>query len=436
MSSSVLSALETLQLNFDSGANKATTVRQSYQEDTLGKLRVVNPTTVFDNKFLTGKNPQFFQESDVSGSGGAFEYKGDFSAVRIYNDAVGTAVKKVFQTYQRFPYESGKSQLIYMTGRLSVIADSLVDRSMGIFDDENGFFFNDNGVNCGVVRRTSSSGSAVDNRTPQSSFNIDTVDGNGSSGQIWDPAKFNVYVIDFTWLGGIKVRYGIVLGGKIVYVHQENYSNTANEPFLSHPNLPLRYELNAQAGAGANRYIEAVCQSVISEGGYNLDRGITRSIYNTANVTGLTSGSVYGIIGLRFKTTFGGSTYRRSMLQIVSDALKLVSTSDECVYGILHDPSISGIPVWNDVDANNSVAQYAFGSNLITLSGGIRLSSHFLETDSGGGASSESTENREVSSTINLGYTISGASQTVWLYVEPLTASVDVRGIVNWIEIT
>src|SRR5210317_1039571 len=61
--------------------------------------------------------------------------------------------------------------------------------------------------------------------TPQTSFNIDTLDGNGPSGITINPQKLNVYQINFRWLGSGELRYAMenpVNGDMIFFHHQHN----------------------------------------------------------------------------------------------------------------------------------------------------------------------------------------------------------------------
>lgn len=75
---------------------------------------------------------------------------------------------------------------------------------------------------------------------PQSSFNIDKLDGTGKSGMIWDQTKLNIFYIAFGWLGAAPIEFGIASEpGVWVPFHRILYCNLFNSPSVHNPSLPL-----------------------------------------------------------------------------------------------------------------------------------------------------------------------------------------------------
>ena len=80
-------------------------------------------------------------------------------------------------------------------------------------------------------------------RIPQSSFNIDRLDGTGPSQYNIDLGKMQMFYIDYTWYGAGFVRWG-VRGpkGNVIYVHKMPNNNLNTEAYMRSGNLPGRYE--------------------------------------------------------------------------------------------------------------------------------------------------------------------------------------------------
>ena len=80
-------------------------------------------------------------------------------------------------------------------------------------------------------------------RIPQSSFNIDKLDGTGPSGYNIDLSKMQMWYIDYTWYGAGFVRWGIRgTNGDILYCHKLPNNNVNSEAHMRSGNLPARYE--------------------------------------------------------------------------------------------------------------------------------------------------------------------------------------------------
>ena len=80
-------------------------------------------------------------------------------------------------------------------------------------------------------------------RIPQSSFNIDKLDGTGPSGYIIDLSKMQMWFIDFAWYGAGTIRFGVRgTDGNIIYCHKMPNNNVNSEAYLRSGNVAARYE--------------------------------------------------------------------------------------------------------------------------------------------------------------------------------------------------
>ena len=83
----------------------------------------------------------------------------------------------------------------------------------------------------------------VDERYPQSEWNLDKFDGTGASGYNVDLSKMQMFYIDYSWYGAGAIRWGMrATNGKVTYCHKIANNNTNSEAYMRSGNLPARYE--------------------------------------------------------------------------------------------------------------------------------------------------------------------------------------------------
>jgi len=268
--------------------------------DAFGRLRISSPDTLFDSKQLYDSAPLIFDDQEVSGTGTGSSHNAN-TASTILSTTNATAGKRVRQTFMRFNYQPGKSQLILCTGTLQLLGGGTgTTRAFGYFDDNNGLFLQDKEGTIQFVKRGSMTGSPVDTEVDQADWNLDKMDGTGASGITLDFTKSQILFIDFEWLGVGRVRMGFVVDGGIYYAHEFNHANNLAGVYMSTPNLPIRYELENDGNGGAAA-LEHICASIISEGGQQ-QTGVLR--HADSGVTGnLSAGTAYALLGGRLKST-------------------------------------------------------------------------------------------------------------------------------------
>ena len=149
----------------------------------------------------------------------------------------------------------------------------------------------------------------INTRIPQSSFNIDRLDGTGQSGYTLDPLRMQMWYIDYSWYGAGAIRFGVKdQRGEIKYCHRISNSGRNTEAYMRSGNLPARYEVNTN-------WPYTTLAATLTSGEVS-----TMTVTSTANfpssgtlvVTngGVTTGAVIEYIGYTAKTstTFTGLT--------------------------------------------------------------------------------------------------------------------------------
>lgn len=82
-----------------------------------------------------------------------------------------------------------------------------------------------------------------DLRIPQSSWNIDKMDGTGPSGYSMDLSRMQMFYLDYSWYGAGFIRWGFRgTNGNVMYAHRLANNNLNEEAYMRSGNLPARYE--------------------------------------------------------------------------------------------------------------------------------------------------------------------------------------------------
>lgn len=394
--------------------------RDSGNLDGFFRLRTSSPETLFDSKQISDKQPLFWDDQLVSGAGGASTYNANQASTTL-SVANLTAAVRVRQTYRWFNYQPGKSQLVIMSGVWGTAGTGITKR-IGQFEANNGLFFEQVSTGMGIVVRTKTSGVVVDNRVAQASWNVDTLDGNGSSGINLDYTKTQIMFIDYEWLGVGRVRFGWFVNGVPYVCHEVLNTNVLSLVYMSSPNLPLRYEI-VNDGTGGVNSLTHICSTVISEGGF-AQTGIVRGTNRGATpIATNNNASIYPVIAMRLN-----SSYLHATVKPVNFSLICTSTS-AYNWMLVLNPTVVGVAFSFSNVTNSAVDVDVARLNTTTLTGGTVLASGTsLQTNDGAATSNLPTD-------FALGSTIAGVSDIVVLAVQRVTGTSETfYASLNWRE--
>lgn len=326
--------------------------------DAFGRMRVSNPVTVFDsqNRYIDGE--QFSNNNSGSGSVTYNPNSSNFTlSVSGNGDEVIRQAKKVNL------YQPGKSLLIMNTFVFNTPTANLRQR-VGYFTTQNGIFLEADGTDVYIVKRSYTTGSAVDTRIAQSNWNGDTFDGNGTSGITLDVSKTQILWTDIEWLGVGSVRVGFVIDGVFHVVHTFHHANSLTDVYMTTASLNCRYEITSTGASGSMRQI---CSTVISEGGYTptppmyhvgngtaekrlsnadtlyplatirLDPNTPDAVVVPAQIDFITTDVVYGEVQLVEGATLTGASFNNSVSSVVeTDTSASVMTGGATVWSALY----------------------------------------------------------------------------------------------------
>ena len=388
--------------------------------DAFGRLRVSNPLTIFDSKNTMSKNNLF--DEALTGSG-TVTYTANKSTVNL-NVTTASGDKVIRQSKRVMSYQPGKS-LLNLNTFVMAADDANLRQRIGMFDANNGIFFEKEGSTLNIVRRTYTSGASVDTEVAQSSWNGDKLDGTGDSGFTLDETKANILWMDMEWLGVGAVRVGFVIDGQFIVCHTFNNANSLDTVYMQTANLPIRYEIEATGTLSGSAVLQQICSTCMIEGGYSPEG--RRKMIGTAALgspTALTTGDTwYSIAAIRIKSS-------RPYAVIVPtgyDVSALTNADYEC--GLFYGVTLaSGSYSYTSFDDN---IEYDLTTRALSATG-TRIAGNYLS----GKAAPTITLAGDIPFANQLGQTIGGTSDILTLAARGKSNNNEIAGLIKWFDLT
>lgn len=299
---------------------------------------------------------------DTNGGSSVITHVADESAIRLAIGATSGDYAKL-RTNQYYRYQAGRSFLIRQTGYHPDTGQTNQVRRWGLFDDNDGIFWELDGTTLYIVRRTSTSGSPVDNRIAQTSWNEDTCDGNGPSGFDLDITKGNIFEFSLQWLGvGIV---SISING--IVCHTMHNPNQYSAPYMKTATLPLAWEI-INTGASVASNFTYICSSVTVEGGQDFPE-FSFAAYNSSDVA--VSPTERPLLSIRPSLAFNSIENRMSLIPC---RINVSTEGSRASYRVIVNAGLTGAS-WSSVDSQSG-AEYDVAATAFT--GGFTLEQGLL----------------------------------------------------------
>lgn len=303
--------------------------------DLFERVKISQSETVLDISHMRGdKNNRVVSELINNGATSVAEASSSsvIMTVSTLNDSVWR------QSRRRAVYTPGKMMQVYLTGCLNNKSggnDMGTTTRMGLFDSDNGLYFQYRDQTFEVVK-LSASGGFSQIIVPQNSFNIDKADGSGSCPAL-DFSKVLLLGIRFQWLGVGAVIYSVFVNGKEYDLHKFTHSNSSTNTYMGRATLPLRYSIQSDA-TNAQAQMRMICACVSSENGYQ-PLGLSSSINNFNNSKACPSGAKTPILGI----IISSNSYNSINIHI-NEISAVCENKSNCL-----------IEIWKGLDDNTSV---------------------------------------------------------------------------------
>lgn len=391
------------------------------QKDAFGRLKTAEPYTIFDNSLNSQISNDIFWSNKINGSASSTYQRPTSSNLLEVSNSGDYVVR---QTKQRFKYQPGKSHEFFITGLLNT--ELGVRKRVGLVDydnvglstisnnPQNGVFFENEG---GVLSWCIVNNGTITESVSQENWNIDSVDGNGRSGFVFNPNTTNIFTCQLEWLGVGVVLVGFATGGgSVVYVHGFEHASVDGftDVYMRTANLPVAYEITSLSGVGS---MKTICSSVISGGGFN-PRGLTNSIQNPSQVD-ISSGDTELLCGLKLKEDSFEFTVDPEFISILS------LNSGNSLWTLSINPTYTNTVTWSDKEY--AEVQEAYNNNNIVTDLGIVVAS-------GSFSNNADNLNEKIQTSLRVGKDLDGNLDELWLSVTAL-GNESYYGTINFKEL-
>jgi hypothetical protein len=349
------------------------------------RLKVSSYETVFFNTF------QYGIETDV------WDTKVSLGATAYHDPNRNSVVMQVGVTTGSEIIRQTRNVMRYIPGRPTQATFAIiltnpvpgVRRRMGMFEERDGFYFEDDGSGYdgySCVIRSSTSGISTNIRVPRSQWNGDKLDGTGPSGINAGPNTQQLVTFDYEWYGAGQVKVGFVINGTTHYIHTFNHANILTLPWCATPFLPIRLELTNVVGiATTSTIFYQGSNSVIQE-------GVPEKIGIAQNIRSPVTGKIlpaaqtyYPLLSIRLKSTALKGVALPTFFQAAT--LYQASPSQNATvvslgYTLIKNTTLTG-GTWVDMQDPNAFVQYNTTATGIGTDG-TDLDSGFIVGGGGG----------------------------------------------------
>lgn len=240
------------------------------------------------------------------------------STVLAVNTTSGSSVIRTTNRYHYYlPGTSNLARLSVVLGDTGKAGNS---RKWGVYDDNDGIYFELSGTTLDVKIRSSTSGVVTNTSVPRAAW-TDKLDGTGLSGFNLDLTKVNNFWADYTFSGAGRVRFGVYEpNGARLVAYTILVGNSSAYPLIRTGTLPFRTENVNTSATGSSSELREVAMSMSTEGNpqdYTFWRSSDMEVYGKTVTTDT------HMISLQSLSTING---KHNSVQAYPEALNVVVT--------------------------------------------------------------------------------------------------------------
>ena len=309
---------------------------------------------------------------DYATGGGSLTHNQTDSTLKFsVDEAAGSSISRT--THQYYPYNPGDGNELSMSILISDEGKAGVVRRWGLFDNEDGMFFQLSGTTLSVVLRSSTSGTPVDTVIPRSLFNGEELTEASYGSFILNLSKFNLYWIDYQWLGVGRVRMGVFAPtGKRVTMHTFQNPNKNVVPYTKRGTLPFKIEQFNSTLTSSGSDMKLVCATITRQSSIVQYPGdYITYVSKTLTISGSTPVPLFSVKPM---VTFNGLTNRSTA---VPTDIECYVDGDPIRMDMIINPSLSGATFNENVSPKTS---FLVDSQAVSYTGGGRWNTLLFPT--------------------------------------------------------
>ena len=385
-----------------------------------GELKTSSPEVLFFNTFQYTIETDTWDTSNINGGTAVFSSNISGVVMQVTNQLNSEVIR---QTRNVMRYIPGRSAELTYAVRLTTPVIG-IRRRFGLFNGDDGFYFEDNGGDYACVFINSNgndNGTPYIERVSRNDWNGDKLDGYGESGVNADAEAQHIVTFEYEWYGAGQIIFKFIINGHCIIIHTFNTANRLHFPWSRTPFLPIRLELKNTIGATGTHKLYQGSNS-LSNKGLTYKLGVSQSILSPLTGYNMSvANTFYPIISIRLKST--------CLQGVVLPSYFQVGTLDNTniFYKLLRNATVTN-GTWVDVEDPNSFVQYNLTANNV-ITNGIQLDAGYVAT--GSGQRTELDKNTQYQlGRANLGT----VSDTITLAVACVNANKNAVAVLTWVE--
>ena len=387
------------------------------QHTSTNRVKTSNQQIQFFNTFQYTKDPQIWDE-DTTGTASSTFSQFDGCVIMEVGGSAGDEI--IRQTRNVMPYYPGRQNELVFAIKFNQ-PESGIRRRIGLFNENNGFYFEDDGGSYSVVIRRNTAGGVVENRIARDDWNVDKLDGTGPSGITADATKTQMFLIEYEWYGAGIVEFKWVYENNSYPIHRFDHANIVETAFINTPFLPIRLELTNVAGTAGTHQMHQGSSALRVEGSVGpLGREENVSTPLAGVATG-TANTFRPILSIRLRS----DRLQGVALPLEFQAASLDNTA--LFYRVIRDATLTGAD-WNNVPGN-SFCEYDYAATAIA--GGEAIQTGYVSSTNQG-----ATFDFPAETILQLGRNNMGTvGQTFTILAATVQANKDVFASLSWTEL-
>lgn len=221
----------------------------------------------------------------------------------LYSTGTAVSASAAGVSVLKTDYRPAHEIYAYFTAAFTTPTSANSHQRIGLFDSQNGFFIGYEGTTFGITKRSA----GVDTFVARSAFSSDKLDGLAGTlfqrdgvAEAINLSFSNLFRIRFAWLGSAVILFEVFSpDGSWVTFHVIKQPNSALDPSIQDPNLPMSVSVSKSSADATNLVLATACWAA----------GTTSSLDNvTANITDNTLAQLTRSV-ITGQTTAGGGGY-------------------------------------------------------------------------------------------------------------------------------
>lgn len=310
--------------------------------DTFGDLVIGRRYDDINVQFQYGLPDDFVSFTGLAGA----TVTGNSESMAVVSSGIAATGSAYIKSKRNLIYVPGHHGFVFFTAMFDTsAADST--QWIGLFDDNDGWAIGFDDTTFSILYRRD----GVDTVINQSSFNTDTLDGNGPSGMTIDPTNLNVFRLGYGWLGGATITFSILRSdGEWFQFHEILRPNNFTGPSVINPVLPIQAAVNKTSGS-TDLQLKTASWAAGRIGKRNPEYA---RVYSLILLDAVPDAAVESpMITIHNKATFKGKT-NKTEVDIVFVGVSNQNARSR--FTVIKNPTLTNVS-YTDVDSN-SVVEY------------------------------------------------------------------------------